>query len=103
MTSETVTKMVFGSAESRLASQAVAKARMEQGLSAYKNPLERAIDKLESCRAAITAKCYECVGSEGNFREVIRTCTSNKCPLYTLRPYQNKVLSTDSVENPVNN
>ena len=64
--------------------------RMALGLPARKNPIERALDKPESLRRAITAKCYDCVGMDGDpgYRESIRTCTSPKCPLFSQRPYQ---------------
>lgn len=38
-----------------------------------------------SLRAAITAKCLECVCFETSF---IRDCTATGCPLWTQRPYQ---------------
>lgn len=67
-------------------------ARIAQGLPAFKNPIERAKENPESLRMAITAKCYECVGMDGdpNFRETIRTCTGYSCPLYPVRPYSKK-------------
>lgn len=82
----------FGSQAGRDAAKETAKLRMEQGLSAFRTPIERANDKPDSLRCAITAKCYECVGmgTDGNYRDIIRTCTSYSCPLYKLRPYQKK-------------
>lgn len=54
------------------------------------NPIERARRNPKSLRLAITAKCYECLGGDDakNIRREIRECTSPKCPLYPLRPYQ---------------
>lgn len=54
------------------------------------NPLERARRNPASLRLAITAKCYECLGGEDakNIRREIRECTSTRCPLYPVRPYQ---------------
>lgn len=54
------------------------------------NPREKAEQNPRSLRAAITAKCYECVGedSDPGWRAVIRDCTSYTCPLRVLRPYQ---------------
>lgn len=74
-----------------LAREAV-KARIAQGLPAYRNPIEKAKENPESLRCAINAKCFECVGMDGdvNFRDTIRTCTSFNCPLYPVRPYQPK-------------
>ena len=56
------------------------------------NPIQRAKEDPNSLRKAITGKCYECVGmgEDANFRETIKTCTSFSCPLYPVRPYQNK-------------
>lgn len=73
--------------------------RKALGLPAFKNPIDKAKENPESLRRAITAKCYECVGMDGDpgYRETIRTCTSKTCPLFHLRPYQKKI-STDSVD-----
>jgi len=89
----------FGTQASRDIARENARLRMEQGLSAYRTPIERAKDKPDSLRCAITAKCYECVGMDGdsNFRETIRTCTSVNCPLYSVRPYQRKPSCLDNV------
>jgi hypothetical protein len=64
--------------------------RKALGLPSTRNPIERAKDKPDSLRCAITAKCYECVGMDGdsNYRVTIRTCTSYSCPLHVVRPYQ---------------
>lgn len=42
---------------------------------------------------AIKAKCAECMGCtadhvERGFRELIRACTAQVCPLHSFRPYQ---------------
>ena len=41
-------------------------------------------------RAAINAKCKECIydgiGGTGNWRQQVEACTSPKCPLFPLRP-----------------
>lgn len=72
--------------------------RIALGLPARKNPIERLADSPDSLRRAITAKCYECVGMDGDpgFRDTIRTCTSPKCPLYNVRPYQKASKNEDS-------
>ncbi len=95
---ETLTPLELG----RKISQERMKERIAQGLPARKNPIEKSLEQPESLRRAITAKCYECVGMDDdpNYRESIRTCTSPKCPLFHLRPYQKK-LSPDSVGKPV--
>lgn len=77
--------------EARIKSHKMMQERIAQGLPARKNPIERAKEDPGSLRKAITAKCYECVGMDGdpNFRDTIRTCTGYSCPLYPVRPYQN--------------
>ena len=68
------------------------KERIAQGLPARKTPIERANEQPDSLRRAITAKCYECVGMDDDpdWRRSVRECTSYKCPLYPVRPYQQK-------------
>ncbi len=63
--------------------------RIETGLPAYRNPIEKHNENPASLRCAINAKCYECVGAgqDANYRDSIRTCTSYSCPLYTVRPF----------------
>lgn len=43
-----------------------------------------------SLRAAINAKCRECIydphSGAGNWRQQVTACTSYKCPLYPVRP-----------------
>ena len=75
----------------------LAQARMremrEQGIAIERlDPIERAQRNPNSLRLAITAKCYECLGGQDakNIRKEIRECTSHKCPLYPVRPYQSK-------------
>ncbi len=76
--------------EARIKGQKAMQERIALGLPARKNPIERAKEDPASLRKAITAKCYECVGMDGDpsFRETIRTCTGFSCPLYPVRPYQ---------------
>lgn len=47
---------------------------------------KRAFDG-SSLRAAISAKCAECCWLD---RSAIRDCTATNCPLWTVRPYQEK-------------
>lgn len=75
----------------------LAQARMremrEQGIQPERlNPIERAARNPNSLRLAVTAKCYECLGGDDtpNVRREIRDCTSRKCPLYPVRPYQGR-------------
>lgn len=71
--------------------QAKAREMREQGIVPERlNPIERAAKNPNSLRLAITAKCYECLGGADakSIRREIRECTSPKCPLYPVRPYQ---------------
>ena len=52
----------------------------------YKRIIERALNGEGSPRAAIKARCLQCVGE---LREEIRRCTAPHCALYEFRPYQN--------------
>lgn len=54
------------------------------------DPIEKARRHPHSLRLAITAKCVECMGgvTEPNFRAHIRECSSSRCSLYPIRPYQ---------------
>lgn len=65
-------------------------ARKAAGLRATRTPIEAAQDNPKSLRKAITAKCYECMGGgqERGWKQLIRDCTSPKCPLWPVRPYQ---------------
>lgn len=59
------------------------------------NPIVRLARNPKSFRLAINAKCADCEGCtadriEPGFRQRIRTCTITKCPLWPLRPYQDK-------------
>lgn len=51
--------------------------------------------KTASLRAHINAMCAHCMGCtpghmERGFREAIRGCTAPQCPLWPVRPYQEK-------------
>jgi len=54
------------------------------------DPIERARRKPTSLRAAITAKCWDCIGgyADKHPRQRIADCTASKCPLHPHRPYQ---------------
>ena len=55
-----------------------------------KNPLEKLLEQPKSLRRAITAKCYDCIGRDGDpdWRGSIRNCGCMDCPLYAVRPYK---------------
>lgn len=71
---------------------AAARAARERNLSlGLKEDRKTPFDKLAlaptSLRAAINAKCYECVGED--IKE-IKYCSAMRCPLHAVRPYQPK-------------
>lgn len=49
-----------------------------------------------SLRAAINAKCKECIydpmGGGGNWRQQVEACTSRSCPLFPVRPTSRKTV-----------
>ena len=53
------------------------------------NPIERAKQNPKSRVLAITAFCYDCMGQESGWRNMVQTCTAPKCPLYGFRPHKN--------------
>lgn len=53
-----------------------------------KSPMDRWQENPKSLRKSIDACCYECGGF--NINEV-RNCPVVKCPLWQVRPYQNKL------------
>jgi len=57
-------------------------------------PTERAARNPKSKTMAIKAMCYECSGAQTN---EIKYCSSTKCPLYYLRPYQDKAKSNTDI------
>lgn len=62
------------------------------GLKKNKTPIEKAQDKPTSLRLAINAKCFDCVGCGFDPKPTneIRNCKITTCPLWNVRPYQNK-------------
>ena len=57
------------------------------------NPILRYMENPTSRKAAIDAKCAECVGCtpdhlEKGFKESISSCSSYSCLLHGFRPYQ---------------
>jgi hypothetical protein len=61
------------------------------------DPIEKARRNPTSLRLAINAKCWECVGGDGdpNPRQRIRDCTCSRCPLLAVRPYQARETEND--------
>ena len=51
------------------------------------NPIEKAKTKPNSLRFAINAKCYDCTCGQ---KTEIKKCTASDCPLFNVRPYQDK-------------
>ena len=62
------------------------------GLKKTKTPIEKAQDKPTSLRLAINGKCFDCVGCgfDPKSHDEIRNCQITDCPLWNVRPYQNK-------------
>jgi hypothetical protein len=52
------------------------------------NPIEKAKQNSKSRVLAITAFCYDCMGRESGWRNMVKTCTSPDCPLFRLRPHK---------------
>lgn len=52
-----------------------------------KTPKDKWRENPTSLRASINAFCWECIGENV---DDIRNCTAENCPLYRVRPYQNK-------------
>lgn len=62
------------------------------GLQKNKTPIEKAQDKPTSLRLAINGKCFDCIGCgfDPSPQNEIRNCQITTCPLWNVRPYQNK-------------
>ncbi len=53
------------------------------------NPVQKLEKNPTSLRLAVNAMCFDCMG-RSKVIEDIRNCTSKTCPLYNVRPYQEK-------------
>jgi hypothetical protein len=53
-----------------------------------RSPLEKWKDNPTSLRMSINAKCYDCSNSQ---TIEIKHCTVKSCPLWLVRPYQEKL------------
>ena len=51
------------------------------------DPIEKAKQNPKSLRAAINSKCYDCCCFT---KREVTLCTAKDCPLFTLRPWQEK-------------
>lgn len=53
-----------------------------------------------SLRAAINAKCKECIydplSGLGNWRQQVTGCTAKACPLWTVRPLSSGAISKEA-------
>lgn len=60
------------------------------GLLVRTSPTDKSRADPTSLRKAITAFCYECMGGDGEagVRGHVRNCTSPKCSLFAVRPWQ---------------
>ena len=56
------------------------------------DPLEKAAANPRSLRLAINAKCFDCEGGNADpaVQRRIGTCEIRTCPLWTVRPYQQR-------------
>ena len=73
------------------AARAAAQARRESGEVVERlDPMEKAARRPTSLRLAINAKCYDCMGRDGdpNWRKRISECSVRSCSLRPVRPYQ---------------
>ena len=52
------------------------------------NLTEKAKQNPQSMRLAINAFCYECMGFAKSWRNDVKKCPSEKCPLFGFRPYK---------------
>lgn len=72
-----------------------AKALRELGITPERlDPIAKAAANPKSLRAAVNAKCWDCVGAgaDPNPRRLIRECLAGKaCPLWSVRPYINRM------------
>ena len=63
-------------------------------LKAEHNLIRKHLANPSSRKMAIHAFCFHCVGGteeelpDPGWKDLIRTCTSPKCPLYLYRPYR---------------
>jgi hypothetical protein len=66
-------------------------AELAAGIKAERcSPMEKAAKNPRSLRAAITAKCWDCVGGDADPgpRQRVRECHISTCPLNSVRPWQ---------------
>lgn len=72
---------------------ASAKARRERneaGLSATRSPILKLADNPTSLRAAVDAKCWDCMGAGGDpcVNWSVGNCRTKACALWAVRPHQ---------------
>jgi len=56
------------------------------------SPYAKALANPKSLRKCITGFCYECMGGDGEpgARNHVKNCTAPKCPLWHVRPWQER-------------
>lgn len=70
--------------------------RVDLGLPAYQNPIEKAKNNPKSRSLAIKAMCYSCQGGtishppDAGWKWAIGNCTVLDCPLHPWRPHLDK-------------
>ncbi len=64
------------------------------------SPAEKLARNPTSLRAAINAKCFDCMGAgcDPGWRKAIGECTVRACGLYAVRPYQGAASDADAAE-----
>jgi hypothetical protein len=78
--------------------RAAALAKIIPGIPALRRDLfDRVAHEAAPPRAAIKAKCQECVGYE-DVTESIRSCRVHRCALWAYRPYQADEPEADTLE-----
>lgn len=51
-------------------------------------PFDKLAKNPKSLRLAVNAQCFMCMGGTKEAKDDIKNCTSPKCSLYNVRPYQ---------------
>lgn len=66
------------------------------------DPIAKLAERPTSLRAAITAKCWDCIGRDADPQPTrrIRECPCTGCPLHRVRPYQHGAPQDSDVGEP---
>lgn len=83
------------------AARAAMRAKMDSGEGLERlDPIEKHLRSPSSLRLAINAKCFDCVGRDGdpNWRGRVSECSCTHCPLHSVRPYQRSQETPSSLD-----